>query len=267
MKISSIIFLVIFCLFGNLFAGGVITIEESRRGKTIINKTYIENNMMRIESNYDGELFVSIFNADKEVLYSVDYKKQSYIMITKKDLEKVGAKLSEVNDLLMEKLKDLPKEQQEMMKKMMGKSMDNIVKEKPDKKYTRTGKSEKINNWDCDKYEVKEADVLTKEVWVTDWKNSGLQAEYKNVMKGVETFFKFFTDQLGDKVNSKSLTFDFSLADKGVPIKTINYNPQGEQNGSSLVKEIKEEDIPLSTFMVPSDFKKENPFAQIGNIR
>lgn len=244
-----------------LFAGGIITIEESRRNKTSINKTYIEKHLMRMESKIGDEMYVAIFNAEKEILYNIDMKKKNYVMITKADLEKVGSKMNNVNKLLEAKLKDLPKEQQEMMKKMLQQNMPEHEEQKEDKSYSLVNKNEKVGSWNCDKYRVKEDDEITKDVWVTDWTNSGLKDEYKNVLKSMEKFFNYFTDQLGSKVKSQSINLDFSLADKGIPVKTVYYS-NGEENGSSIVKEIKETELPYSLFLVPTDFEKTNPFAE-----
>ena len=242
-----------------LFAGGIITIEQNRRNQITINKTYIEKHLMRIESQIGDDLFVAIFNADKEILYNIDMKNRTYVMITKDDLEKIGNKLSSVNKMLEEKLKELPEEQREMMKKMMQQNMPKQEEQKKEKSYSLTGQNEKVRDWNCDKYTVKENDELIRDVWVTDWSNSGLKDDYKSVLKSMEKFFNYFTDQLGNKVKSQSLNLDFSLADKGIPVKTVYYT-NGEVNGSSIVKEIKETELPYSLFIVPSDFEKTNPF-------
>lgn len=243
-------------------AGGIITIEETRRNSTIVNKTYIEKHLMRMESQIGDDIYVAIFNAEKEVLYNIDMKKKSYVMITKSDLEKIGDKMNNVNKMLEEKMKDLPKEQREMMKKMMQKNMPKQDAAKDEKSYSLAGQDEKIGSWSCDKYRVKENGEIIKDVWVTNWKDSGLRDEYKTVLKSMERFFNFFTDQLGNKVKSQSLNFDFSLADKGIPVKTVYYT-NGKENGSSMVKEIKEEELPYSLFIVPADFEKTDPFSQL----
>ena len=244
-----------------IWGGGIITIEESRRNSTVINKTYIEKHLMRMESQIGDEMYVAIFNAEKEILYNIDMKKKTYVMITKADLEKVGNRLNDVNKLLEDKLKDLPQEQQEMMRKMMKQNLPEQNTPKKEKSYSLVGEGEKIENWECDKYRVKEDDEVIRDVWVTDWKNSGLKDDYKTVLKSMEKFFNFFTDQLGNKVRSQSLNLDFSLADKGIPVKTVYYT-NGEENGTSIVKEIKEEELPYSLFIVPTDFEKTNPFAK-----
>ena len=264
MNRTSLLFIIISALivFGSLkvFAGGIITIEETRRNNTVVNKTYIEKYLMRMESRIGDEMYVAIFNAEKEVLYNINMKKKTYVMITKADLEKVGNKLNDVNKLLEDKLKDLPKEQQEMMRKMMKQNMPDKDTPKKDKSYSLVTEGEKIESWICDKYRVKEDNEITRDVWVTDWKNSGLKDDYKTVLKSMEKFFNYFTDQLGNKVKSQSLNLDFSLADKGIPVKTVHYT-NGEENGTSIIKEIKEEELPYSLFIVPTDFKKTDPFS------
>lgn len=245
----------------SMFAGGIITIEENRRNKTVINKTFIEKHLMRMESKIDDEMYIAIFNAEKEILYNLDIQNKTYVQITKTDLEKVGSKMNNVNSMLEEKLKDLPEEHKEMMRKMLQQKMPGQTEQKKDKTYSLISENEKVLNWKCDKYRVKEGDDLLKDVWVTDWKNSGLKVEYKNVLKSMEKFFNFFTSQLGNQVKSQSLNLDFSLADKGIPVKTVYY-ANGEENGSSIVKEIKEEELPITLFIVPTDFKRTNPFEQ-----
>lgn len=244
---------------GEMLAGGIITIEENRRNNTAVNKTYIENQFIRMESHIGDELFVAIYNSNEEILYNINTQNRSYVEITKNDLEKIGSKMKSIDKMLEEKLKDLPKEQREMMQKMMQKNFPKQNEIKKEKTYSLVNQNEKVSKWECDKYEVRENDLLIRDVWVADWSNSGLKDEYKHVLKSMEKFFNYFTDQLGNKVQSRSINFDFSLADKGIPVKTVFYS-NGEENGSSIVKEIKETELPLSLFIVPSDFTKENPF-------
>ena len=258
--IMSIFFIFLF-LFNavKIFGGGIFTIEETRRNKTILSKTYIEKHLLRIESNIGGKMYISIYNSEKEILYNIDIQKKTYSVITKSDLEKIGDRMNNTNKMFEEKMKELPKEQREMMMKMMNDKMIPPQQNSDDKIYLRVNTGEKIGSWVCDKYNVTENKTLIREVWIADWNYTGLKLDYKNVLKSLEKFFNYFTEQLGDKVKSQSLNLDFSLADKGIPVKTIHY-ANGEENGSSIIKEIKEEELPYSLFMVPSGFTKDNLF-------
>ena len=246
----------------NLSAGGVITIEETRKNTSILNNIYIEKHLIRIESQIGEEIHISIFNAEKEILYNIDMKNKSYVMITKDDLEKIGSKMHAVNKILEDKLKDLPKEQREMMNKMMQRNISKQPEMNKEITYSLVYENVKALNWNCDKYTVKENEELIRDVWVTDWSNSGLKDEYKNVLKSMEKFFNYFTDQFGNNVQSHSISLDFTLADKGIPVKTIYYS-NGKENGMSIVKKIKEIELPYSLFMVPTEFKKTDPFSQL----
>lgn len=254
------IFLIGMFLFNpaKFFAGGIFIIEETRRNKTIQSKTYIEKHLLRIESNIDGEMYISIYNSEKEILYNINTQRKVYTAITKTDLEKIGSRIKEAKKLFEEKMKSLSSEQQDLMKRMKEKT-DAFQDIQNDRVYLRVKPGEKIGNWVCDKYRVTENENLLREVWIADWNNAGLELNYKNVLLSLEKFFNYFTEQLGDKVKSQSLNLDFSLADKGIPVKTIHY-AGGEINGTSIIKEIKEEELPYSLFIVPSGFTKENPF-------
>lgn len=167
--------------------------------------------------------------------------------------------MTDANKMFEEKMKELPKEQSDMMMKLMKDKMIPPQEKSEDKIYSRVNTGEKVGSWICDKYSVTESKTLIREVWIADWNYTGLKLDYKNVLKSLEKFFNYFTEQLGDKVKSQSLNLDFSLADKGIPIKTIHY-ANGEETGSSVVNEIKETELPYSLFMVPSGFTKENLF-------
>lgn len=260
-KVLINIFFILLFLFNadKIWGGGIFTIEETRRNKTIQSKTYIEKHLLRMESNIDGKMYISIYNSEKEILYNIDMQKKTYSMITKGDLEKIGNRMNDANKMFEEKMKELPKEQRDMMMKMMNDKMTPPSQKAEEKIYLRMKTGEKIGSWICDKYSVTENKTLIREVWIADWNYTGLKLEYKNVLLSLEKFFNYFTEQLGDKVKSQSLNLDFSLADKGIPVKTIHYT-NGEENGSSIIKEIKEEELPYSLFMVPSGFTKDNPF-------
>jgi len=258
-QIINIFFIAIFFFNpAKFFAGGIFIIEETRRNKTIQCKTYLEKHLLRIESNIDGEMFISIYNSEKEILYNINIQRQVYTAITKTDLELIGSRMKEAKKLFEEKMKALSNEQKDLMK-MMKEKTDAFNNQPNERVYLRAKTDEKIGSWICDKYQVTENQNLLREVWIADWNNTGLELNYKNVLLSLEKFFNYFTEQLGDEVKSQSLNLDFSLADKGIPVKTIHY-ANGEENGSSIIKEIKEKELPYSLFMVPSGFTKENPF-------
>lgn len=86
-KVTMNIFFILLFLINavEILGGGIFTIEETRRNKTILSKTYIEKHLMRMESNIDGKMYVSIYNSVKEILHIIDMQKKTFSIISKNE--------------------------------------------------------------------------------------------------------------------------------------------------------------------------------------
>lgn len=91
-KVTMNIFFILLFLINavEILGGGIFTIEETRRNKTILSKTYIEKHLMRMESNIDGKMYVSIYNSVKEILHIIDMQKKTFLLYQKTILKKSG---------------------------------------------------------------------------------------------------------------------------------------------------------------------------------
>jgi hypothetical protein len=245
-----------------LSAGIIISATHTTTAKLNemqINKTYVDSDRMRYESQSKGVNTIVIFRQDKGLFWVINPDK-TYMEITKQDMQ---AKMDEAKTQMDEQLKNVPEAQREMVKKMMAGRMPMAQPAGTIKTtYKKVAAGEKVNHWSCAKYEGYREDKKTKEVWTTDWKSFGLTPEAFKLMKDITEFFEGFAKDMAanfDKVGSEEWEKEQGYA--GIPVKTLSYS-DGQLRSTTEVKEVKQENLAASLFDLPPGLTKKDPFKQ-----
>jgi hypothetical protein len=256
-------------LVSSLDAGVTISATHTttaRPNDKMVNKTYIDSDRLRMESQALDANQIVIFRQDKGLFWVIDQKAATYMEITKEDLQKMKAKLDEAKTMMDEQMKGLPPEQRQMMEKMMKGRMPMMQQAAGASKttYKKVAGGEKVNQWVCAKYEGYRDDKKIKEVWTTDWKSLGLTPETFKVMKDISEFFDSFAKDMAaayDKVGSEE--WEKEQGYTGIPIKTQSY-ADGQLRATTEVTEVRQEKLAASLFDLPAGLtKKEMPFKQM----
>jgi hypothetical protein len=233
------------------------------------NKTYVDSDRMRIETQAMGGTQVIIFRQDKGLFWIIDQKAGTYMEITKQDLQQMKAKMKEASAMMEERMKGLPPEQKQMMEKMMqSRGMPMAQPAGVKTTYKKVASDEKVNEWVCAKYEGYRESKKVKEVWTTDWKSLGFTPESFKVMKDLSEFFEDFAKDLAssfDKIGSEEWEKQQGYA--GIPVKTQAYT-DGQLRDTTEVAEVKQETLSATLFDLPERLtKKEMPFKQMPPAR
>ncbi len=236
-------------------AGIIITTQHQdlkiKDAQPMIQNTYLEKDMIRMDMKIDKNDMTTIFLGEKELFLMIDHKKKTYTEMTKEDLENIKKMAEELVKSLSEAFKNIPPEMQEKMKT----AMTPETTKKSETVYKKVASKEKVNKWICDKYEGTLDGNKESDVWTTNWKELGLRQED---LKGFDKIGEFFTSltkdfqwqfKVGTDEESKEMYFGF-------PVKTINYE-NDKPSDEYEIKEIKQEELKASLFEVPKGYKKE----------
>jgi hypothetical protein len=268
-KVMCGAFGVFLMLVSSLEAGVTISSTHTaaaRPDDKMVNKTYIDSDRLRLESQALGGNQIVIFRQDKGLFWMIDPKAATYMEITKEDLQKMKAKLDEAKTMMDEQMKGLPPEQKQMMEKMMKGRMPMMQQAAGASKatYKKVASGEKVNQWVCAKYAGYRDDQKVKEVWTTDWKSLGLTPETFKLMKDLSEFFEGFAKDLAssfDKIGSEE--WEKEQGYTGIPVKTLSY-ADGQLRSTTEVTEVRQEKLAASLFELPTGLtKKEMPFKQM----
>ena len=144
--------------------------------------------------------------------------------------------MNDANAQMKEAMKDMPPEQQAMMKQMMGEMFAPMKVQKP-------GKSKTILGYKCEQYTVNRGGKQIMELWVT--KDIDLGTDYFEFMKHLTPGNNEIFSELAEI--------------KGVPLESISMTDIAGVRSESkdITTEIKKADIDDSEFIVPKGYSKK----------
>lgn len=204
----------------------------------------LDKDRVRMDMGQNPDTYM-IYRGDKQVFWTVDLKRKTYMEMTEKDFEDMSAKMSDAMKKMREQMKNLPPERQKMMEEMMAKMMPGAKGSKT--AYAKIGDGGKIGRWATEKYEGTRDGAKVSEIWTAAPKSIGIGEEDVKVLKDLAKFFekfaKDFSGMIGDHENGL----------QGIPVKTVSFK-DGAARWQSELKDVKKEDQAASLFEVPAGF-------------
>ena len=246
--------------------GVVISMKTTRGASASTDEIQLDANHMRAQvRGRGGAENTVIFDGVKQTMYIVDDAKKSYSEITKEDLDRVAAQVSQMQSQMQGAMANLTPEQRAQIEGMMrgrgGRGMPGMgaaAAAKPTFKKTGT---DKVGKWACDKYEGYESERKTSEVCTVSPSALGLSESDFAVSKQFAKFFSSLMPQMSTQIFSLG-----SLEDRGfvgVPVRTITYAADGSVQSTSELSDVTHQSIPESAFAPPSGYaKQEMPFGR-----
>jgi hypothetical protein len=192
-----------------------------------------------------GDDIVVILRLDKELMIVMNTKEKTYWEMTFAEMEEMvkgaGMQMDAATREMEKQMAGLSKEQQEMMKKMMG---SRKPKEMAKIEVSRSGESKTIGGYRCTKYILERGGEEVGVVWATrDMK------EFEVMRKDMEEFGK----RMGAMGAKESIGVEEAInAIEGFPIQTEMAD--GEK---TVVTKVEGRSTPASEFEVKAGFKKE----------
>ncbi len=284
---SFLSMVIVLAMIGSSLYAGVLVVQKHQSAdqqKSSNVKIYLEEDKMRMDMDSPDERQAFIFRDDKNLFWIVNFKENSYMEMTEKDLQQMAAmrdnamkKMEErmknmppeqrkMLEQMQEKMKDMPPAQREMMKKAMpNMGMEGMEMSRPTFKMVASGVE--VNQWTCDKYEGYQNEQKVKEVWTTDFDELGITREdvkiFEKFGEFVESLTRGMDEQIGASFKIGSKESEEQLGYKGIPVKTINYT-NGQIERVEETEKVEKQSLDAAVFNLPSGLKqKENPMKQM----
>ncbi|HEX9974937.1 MAG TPA: hypothetical protein VGD14_22980 [bacterium] len=203
-------------------------------------KTFYKSGKMKMMNLTTGR--TTIFRFDKELVWTVDEKKKAYEEMTFAQMQEG---MDQMRSEMKKEMKGMSAEEREMMEKMMGKKMGGLSDEGGEFEITvnRSGKKNKILDYNCEQVFLLLNNEPLMEMWVTDKFNLG--TEFLDVYQKMG----FMKGKLSDE--AKKI--------RGIPLLTkMSMNMgMGKIDSESQVTKVVETSVSDSEFEVPGGYTKQ----------
>jgi hypothetical protein len=206
---------------------------------------YFDTKKMRADMTQDGEKFSYMMNFETNMMYTVMWDKKEYMEMDIDQMRQIQKQAMSQMDQQMEKMKgmmdQMPPEARAAMEKMYGKKDKNPPQVKP------TGKTAKINGFNCKEYHIIWEDKISQ-YWIT--------TDYNELRK---TFEEFATSVPEMEDNDKAV---WEQIGEGWPARDaeVSLDPMG-MGASYSINEfyaLEKTTHDAGTFTPPSGFKKKS---------
>ena len=234
-------------------SGMQITTKTTNGGNTYTTTIQVDANHIRASSTgmRDGSQVI-IFDGLKKVMDIVDLDKKTYNEITKEDMDRLAAQMSDMASRMSQAMANMPPAQRAQMEAMMRGRMSQMpaaVKTE----YRKTG-SDTVGSWKCDKYEGYRGTQKVQELCTVDPSTLGFTPSDFNVTHEMSDFIATVVPQRASifavgSMNPAGVT--------GVPVRSIDYDSGGQVSSETELTGVTRQSLPDTTFTVPSGFQKQ----------
>lgn len=223
--------------------GIVITQRVMSGGAPFTVQVQLEATRMRTEmAGPNGLVNVMIFDGGRQVLYIVDPARQTYMEVTKADVDRLSAQMQKGMAQMQAQLEKLPPAQRAQMEAMM-----------KGVQHTRAG-SDTVGRWTCDKYDMTLDGQKIGETCSVSLTTLGFDARDFDVMAQMGVFYSAMAPQMAGQLPGPSGIDLRGSSD--FPVKTVVMVPGGAV--TTEVIEAGRQRFSGSLFAVPAGFTKQD---------
>jgi hypothetical protein len=203
----------------------------------------------------------AIYWADKDLMAIINDEEKSYIEITGKDLEALGAQIAGVADQMTQVMSAMPPEQRAMIEQHLKKTQSAAPAGKPEIKVLPTPDTKTLQGYECRRYEIANHGVKKAEVWATAAGEKTVTPEEMTGITGMVDLLQRFFDALGSMSGSMGIEMPASTGLSkdvgGVPVVAKDLDGDKVKSEMSL-QALKRGPIPKETFEVPKGYRKQD---------
>jgi hypothetical protein len=216
---------------------GFSMMGQTQPAKDEMFETWMGQNKARMDHGEDSSIIIRL---DKNVMCLVDHSKMQYVEMA------IGGK----NDIFSSALSssNLSGEEQAQAKKMM----EGFTKMmKPSVTVTASGETQKINNWNCNKYSMKMSMMGTTsnfDIWATE----NIKIDY-DLYRNLAFSIMGQTPGVEDMMKEMSKIKGIVVLQQG----TMSMMGTDVKSSQELI-EVSDKDAPAGTYEVPQGYKKQN---------
>ena len=270
-KISLIIVLALFVYMGaspEPNPGVVFEIEVTDHVQSPPNvetiETYVEGKLLKVEiaSGGRGSKGDMIYRGDRREIVVVDHEDKSYMVMDEEAMQAIAGQFGSAMDEMKKALDKVPKDQREMVEKMMKERMPQAQAKRTPSTLRKTGDRATKNGYPCVKYEVLRDGHKTTELWVTDWDNIDGGDEAREAFGGMADFFKEMMEAMGEggfgpQVGDENV-FEHMKELGGFPVVTQEFGDDGSLEGESELRSARRRTLDPADFEPPAGYKRRS---------
>jgi hypothetical protein len=213
-----------------------------------------------VSSNESGGM---IFREQSREFIAIDHEEKEYYVIDEVAMERIGNQLSSAMQQMQQALAEMPPEQRAMAEQMMKQHIPVPAQEEAPMTVQKTGKSDTINGFGCDYYEVQQRGAKIRELCVTDWDDIDGGREASESMLALAGFFdnmaeKFSAGSGMDVMGEQRELFQHMRELGGYPVLTREFDDGGRVESESRLKSAKTGNIDAAFFEPPEDYVQKD---------
>ncbi|MBI4237316.1 MAG: DUF4412 domain-containing protein [Deltaproteobacteria bacterium] len=246
----------VLCGTTRAWAGVVMVSEHSsgERGAAGMSTLYVQGDQMRMES--PGGASVALYDGERQRFVALDIQQHRYTEMTpaqiqaaqlqvQKALEQMKAQMEQMKSQLAQ----LPPEQRKMVEKMMAQQSGTAMPPPAQPTFAKVG-SETIGHWNADHYVGTVNGKKHAEAWMAAEATLGVRAEDLAVLKSYRQHFVTPMSQ-----STPTSLYGNGIGElPGVPVKTVQYDEQGQVKQTTLLKTVEQRTLEPSLFAIPAGF-------------
>ncbi len=213
-----------------------------------------------ISSDEDGLL---IYRGDRNEMLVADNERLEYYVIDEQTMNQMAAQMKDAMQQMDEMMKTLPPEQRAMAEQMMKQQMPGL-QPAPDapSKLQKTGKSDTINGYECEYYEILRDGRKIREICVAKWGDIDGGEEAVDAMMGMGKFFESMHDAFAeasgtDFMGKQQEMFAHMRQLGGFPVYSKDYDDSGTLEGESTLKSSSSKAIDAAMFEPPEGYRRQ----------
>jgi len=246
----------------NVSAGTIVKMKSSNDGEQSNNLTMYQDGKLRVDNGTGEDKTSMLYDANANRLYMLNHVEKSYMVFDEKTIGLMIGKMQAAQKQMEASIANMPKEQQEMMRNMMGGGKKGP---KPHFSAEKSGKSANAAGIDCEQIVIKKNGKLHNELCVADLSDIPNGAEMMSTFKKMMSLFSKYLEampMIGDEAQEGKILFDLI---SGFPIMTQDYNDEGEKGDSGQLESLTDVKIESSQFELPQNYKAMDMNTAFGN--
>ncbi len=224
-----------------------------------------DGGLLRVEINSvsSAEDGLIIFRGDRKEMIVADSERLEYYVIDEQTMNQMAGQIGDAMKQMEEMMKTLPPDQRAMAEQMMKQQMPALqaAPEAPSE-LQKTGKSDTINGYDCEYYEVLKEGKISREMCVAKWADIDGGSEAVDAMIGMGKFFESMHDAFSsasgtDFMGKQREVFAHMRQLGGYPVYAKDYDDTGAVEGEATLKSSQSKSIDAAMFEAPEGYRRQ----------
>ena len=214
-------------------------------------------------SGTNGEVIFHGDLGEKNKMVMIDHDDKSYTVMDKETMKAVGEQMSEAMRQAEEMIKNLPEEQQALIKKAreQGGTVSAMGKS-PKREVKKTSERGTHQGYPCVKYEVFLDGKKRQELWVTEWNNIDGGSEAAEAFRAMGLFIEEMRNSIpnfmgGDLGGGQNFIEDLKALG-GFPVITRDFSDGGTLESESTLRSATRRTLDPDAFEPPAGYKRKS---------